>query len=286
MAPLRWQLRDRVDRVRPPAARHGHRERHARQLLRRRAVPRRRRGHRTRTATGRAKGPTSSTSAANPPGPGPSRFRSTRNCAACLPVVAELAKRTRVPDFRGHDEGRSRPARASKPARRSSTTWPGFRDPAMIRVAAEHRAGVIVMHMQGTPQTMQNDPHYTDVVARGRRVLRGAVAGSGRIGYSTGGGVPRPRHRVRQDARPQPGTARRTSGAFARFGRPVCLGVSRKGSSASSDRPASSASGCPGRSPSRASPPPAAQAHVLRVHDVAPTRDAAVLLDAIDRHRR
>jgi dihydropteroate synthase len=28
------------------------------------------------------------------------------------------------------------------------------------------------------------------------------------------------------------------------------------------------------------------QAHVLRVHDVAPTRDAALLLDAIDRYRR
>ena len=30
----------------------------------------------------------------------------------------------------------------------------------------------------------------------------------------------------------------------------------------------------------------AGEAHVLRVHDVAPTRDAAVLLDAIDRYRR
>jgi dihydropteroate synthase len=37
-------------------------------------------------------------------------------------------------------------------------------DPAMIDVCRDARAGVIVMHMQGTPQTMQHDPHYEDVV--------------------------------------------------------------------------------------------------------------------------
>ncbi len=40
----------------------------------------------------------------------------------------------------------------------------GFRDPAMIEVAADSGAGVCVMHMQGTPQTMQDDPQYDDVV--------------------------------------------------------------------------------------------------------------------------
>jgi dihydropteroate synthase len=37
-------------------------------------------------------------------------------------------------------------------------------DPEMLEVAKESGAGVCVMHMQGTPQTMQNDPKYTDVV--------------------------------------------------------------------------------------------------------------------------
>lgn len=31
----------------------------------------------------------------------------------------------------------------------------GFRDPSMIAVAAETGAGLVVMHMQGTPRTMQ-----------------------------------------------------------------------------------------------------------------------------------
>jgi dihydropteroate synthase len=38
-------------------------------------------------------------------------------------------------------------------------------DPAMADVAASYRVPVILMHMQGTPQTMQQNPRYTDVVA-------------------------------------------------------------------------------------------------------------------------
>jgi len=37
-------------------------------------------------------------------------------------------------------------------------------DPGMLRVAVESGAGVCAMHMQGTPQTMQVDPRYVDVV--------------------------------------------------------------------------------------------------------------------------
>lgn len=41
-------------------------------------------------------------------------------------------------------------------------------DPAMSRVAAESSAGLVIMHMIGTPQTMQLQPHYEDVVAEVR----------------------------------------------------------------------------------------------------------------------
>lgn len=37
-------------------------------------------------------------------------------------------------------------------------------DPAMLQVALASGAGVCAMHMQGTPQTMQDDPQYEDVV--------------------------------------------------------------------------------------------------------------------------
>jgi dihydropteroate synthase len=38
-------------------------------------------------------------------------------------------------------------------------------DPQMAEVCATSRCGVVVMHMQGTPQNMQVAPHYADVVS-------------------------------------------------------------------------------------------------------------------------
>ena len=38
-------------------------------------------------------------------------------------------------------------------------------DPAMAQVVAESGAGVVLMHMQGEPRTMQDAPHYDDVVS-------------------------------------------------------------------------------------------------------------------------
>ena len=48
----------------------------------------------------------------------------------------------------------------------------GFRDPAMRQLAAETGAGAIVMHMQGTPQTMQVAPHYENVTHEIQEFLR------------------------------------------------------------------------------------------------------------------
>jgi dihydropteroate synthase len=45
-------------------------------------------------------------------------------------------------------------------------------DPAMAEIAAHSGVGVCAMHMQGRPQTMQDNPTYTDVVAEVRNYLR------------------------------------------------------------------------------------------------------------------
>lgn len=58
----------------------------------------------------------------------------------------------------------------------------GFSNPDMVRAAAETGAGLILMHMQGTPRTMQANPVYADVVreVRGFFVSRLAnLAGAG-----------------------------------------------------------------------------------------------------------
>jgi dihydropteroate synthase len=44
-------------------------------------------------------------------------------------------------------------------------------DPAMIALAVSSGAGICAMHMQGTPQTMQNNPTYENVVAEIREYL-------------------------------------------------------------------------------------------------------------------
>ena len=41
----------------------------------------------------------------------------------------------------------------------------GFTSNDMVQLACECHAGLVLMHMQGTPETMQNNPHYTDVVS-------------------------------------------------------------------------------------------------------------------------
>jgi len=47
----------------------------------------------------------------------------------------------------------------------------GLSDPRMAPLAAESSAGVVIMHMQGQPRTMQDDPHYDDVVGEVRDFL-------------------------------------------------------------------------------------------------------------------
>ncbi len=48
----------------------------------------------------------------------------------------------------------------------------GLRSEAMRRVAHETDAGLIAMHMQGEPRTMQSNPHYDDVAGEIREFFR------------------------------------------------------------------------------------------------------------------
>ena len=51
----------------------------------------------------------------------------------------------------------------------------GLRDPRMVEVVAESSVGVVVMHMKGTPRSMQADPVYDDVVGEIREFLAAAA---------------------------------------------------------------------------------------------------------------
>ncbi|MCE9614600.1 MAG: dihydropteroate synthase [Lentisphaerae bacterium] len=144
-------------------------------------------------------------------------------------------------------------------------------DPDMVEVLRAAGAGVVLMHMRGTPRTMQLDPHYGDVVAEVRRhlaeraqALMEAGVDAGQIALDPGIGFGKTvAHNTRLLARLE---------ALVDLGHPVVVGLSRKSlvgaltGRPATERLAGSLAGlvwCADRG-----------AAVLRVHDVAASRDA------------
>ena len=71
----------------------------------------------------------------------------------------------------------------------------GLRDAAMVEVCAEAGAPVVIMHMQGTPQTMQRDPFYENVSGEVFSHLIEVASRAPRCGRAERRA--RPRHRLR-----------------------------------------------------------------------------------------
>jgi dihydropteroate synthase len=144
-----------------------------------------------------------------------------------LPVIQALRRATEVPI--SIDTSKASVARAALEAGADIINdVTGLRgDPEMTALAAESHAGVVVMHMQGTPRTMQSAPSYNDVVAQVgeffRHSLERAVA-SGldpmSVALDPGIGFGKtPAHNLALLAGLK---------SFASLGRPLLIGVSRK----------------------------------------------------------
>jgi dihydropteroate synthase len=89
-----------------------------------------------------------------------------------LPVVTALARSAAVPV--SIDTSKPAVARACLAAGAEIVNdVTGLADPAMVAVALETGAAVCAMHVQGTPQTMQDHPTYDNVVEDVLRYLRG-----------------------------------------------------------------------------------------------------------------
>jgi dihydropteroate synthase len=100
-------------------------------------------------------------------------------------------------------------------------------DPDTIAAAIGSGAGLVLMHMQGEPRTMQADPTYGDVVAE----VRGFLAD--RIAAVVAAGIPRERLCVDPGIGFGKTTAHnlallRDIASFRELGVPVLVGVSRK----------------------------------------------------------
>jgi dihydropteroate synthase len=154
-------------------------------------------------------------------------------------------------------------------------------DPEMARVARKTGAGVILMHMQGTPRTMQDRPHYDDVVREVGEFF------DARLQAVTAAGIPREcvvldpgigfgktrQHNLLLLARLE---------TYQRFGRPVCLGLSRKGfiGRMLGDRPTQRRLAGSLGATCFALGRQAVQ--IVRVHDVEETRDAVTVFSTLE----
>ncbi len=82
-----------------------------------------------------------------------------------LPVVERLAKHTAVPISIDTSKAAVAEAAIAAGAEIINDVTGLEGDPEMLPLVVKSEAAVCAMHMQGTPQTMQDDPRYDDVVA-------------------------------------------------------------------------------------------------------------------------
>ena len=81
-----------------------------------------------------------------------------------IPVIEELTRQAQVPV--SVDTRQATVARAALAAGAVIVNdVTALADPAMTTAVCDAGAGVVLMHMRGTPADMQRDPHYADVVA-------------------------------------------------------------------------------------------------------------------------
>lgn len=155
----------------------------------------------------------------------------------------------------------------------------GFREAGAPQAAAQSGCGLIVMHMQGTPRTMQKAPSYTDLIGEvtdfllsQEKVLLAAGADPAAVMFDPGFGFGK---NVEQNFELLAATEH-----FVELGRPFLMALSRKSSlgavtgvAKAGDRIVSSVAG--------ALIAVERGAQLVRVHDVRETKEAFDVLAAV-----
>lgn len=80
-----------------------------------------------------------------------------------IPVIKKIAKRIKVPiSIDTYKPEVARQALDSGAVMVNDIS--GLRNPKMVKVISKYRAGAVIMHMKGRPQTMQNNPKYKSLI--------------------------------------------------------------------------------------------------------------------------
>jgi dihydropteroate synthase len=160
--------------------------------------------------------------------PGAAYIDEATELARALPVVERLAGATPVPV--SIDTRKAAVARAALAAGAVmvNDVSAGRDDPDLLGVAADAKAALVLMHMQGTPATMQDHPSYHDVVGEVEAFLAERCAAAEAAGVPTDALV----------VDPGIGFGKRDEHNYAllgalprltRLGHPLLVGTSRKG---------------------------------------------------------
>jgi dihydropteroate synthase len=194
-----------------------------------------------------------------------------------LPVVERLAREVDVPISVDTSKASVAQAAVAAGAEIINDVTGLCGDPGMLQTAVESSAGVCAMHMQGTPQTMQDDPKYGDVVAEiaaylgeRRDALLAAGVEADRICLDPGIGFGKTHeHNI---------TLMANCRTFHSLGCPLLVGHSRKGflGKLIGDKEADRTNATVGAALSLA----VQGVQIVRVHDVRAVREALTAFEA------
>jgi dihydropteroate synthase len=145
-----------------------------------------------------------------------------------LPVVEELARTAEVPVSIDTRKAAVAAAALAAGATMVNDVSAGRHDPDLLGVAADAKVPLVLMHMLGTPATMQDDPRYDDVVAEVEAFLAERCRAAEAAGVDHQALVVDPG--IGFGKRDQDNYALLDQLArFTRLGHPVMVGTSRKG---------------------------------------------------------
>ena len=198
-----------------------------------------------------------------------------------VPVITQVAKR--IPLAISIDTTRAAVAQAALDAGAHvvNDISAGTDDPGLFPLVARRRAPLVLMHMQGRPNTMQVSPHYDDVVAEVSGFLNDRVIHAGIHGIDVERILVDPGIGFGKSTQHNLELLRRLM-ELTVLGRPIVIGTSRK-------RFVSQITGEGADDPSQRLFGTAATvawslangAAVVRVHDVGPMRSVVRMIDAI-----